>query len=158
MFHPVLTILPCAAAVPSLLLPSDAPVFFYDCEGGIASLSPRVTCSVPHPLSSQLWVYGDRNCVGSLVPGPLGTGSSRVGVQPNRKVVSEMRTELLAPWAWRQPVQAQTACAATISCRYSSSMKSLSNKFVHLTNYSVNKKNTEYKSNLDETACQGHKW
>ncbi|NXJ13088.1 TTLL4 polyglutamylase, partial [Odontophorus gujanensis] len=44
------------------------------------------------------------------------------------------------------------------SCKYSSSMKSLSNKFVHLTNYSVNKKNTEYKSNLDESACQGHKW
>ncbi|XP_068263885.1 tubulin monoglutamylase TTLL4 isoform X2 [Nyctibius grandis] len=44
------------------------------------------------------------------------------------------------------------------SCQYSSSMKSLSNKFVHLTNYSVNKKNTEYKSNSDETACQGHKW
>ncbi|NXK80440.1 TTLL4 polyglutamylase, partial [Amazona guildingii] len=44
------------------------------------------------------------------------------------------------------------------SCKYSSSIKSLSNKFVHLTNYSVNKKNTEYKSNSDETACQGHKW
>ncbi|KAK2532672.1 hypothetical protein Q9966_008234 [Columba livia] len=44
------------------------------------------------------------------------------------------------------------------SCKYSSSMKSLSNKFVHLTNYSVNKKNTDYKSNSDETACQGHKW
>ncbi|NXX48500.1 TTLL4 polyglutamylase, partial [Tricholaema leucomelas] len=44
------------------------------------------------------------------------------------------------------------------SCKYSSSMKSLSNKFVHLTNYSVNKKNTQYKSNSDETACQGHKW
>ncbi|NXU49422.1 TTLL4 polyglutamylase, partial [Turnix velox] len=44
------------------------------------------------------------------------------------------------------------------SCKYSSSMKSLSNKFVHLTNYSVNKKNSEYKSNSDETACQGHKW
>ncbi|XP_037768292.1 tubulin polyglutamylase TTLL4 isoform X3 [Chelonia mydas] len=42
--------------------------------------------------------------------------------------------------------------------RYSSSMKSLSNKFMHLTNYSVNKKNAEYKSNSDETACQGHKW
>ncbi|XP_064290866.1 tubulin monoglutamylase TTLL4 isoform X2 [Passer domesticus] len=42
--------------------------------------------------------------------------------------------------------------------RYSSSMDSLSNKFMHLTNYSVNKKNTEYKSNSDETACQGHKW
>ncbi|XP_039553184.1 tubulin polyglutamylase TTLL4 [Passer montanus] len=44
------------------------------------------------------------------------------------------------------------------SCKYSSSMDSLSNKFMHLTNYSVNKKNTEYKSNSDETACQGHKW
>ncbi|NXN79827.1 TTLL4 polyglutamylase, partial [Bombycilla garrulus] len=44
------------------------------------------------------------------------------------------------------------------SCKYSSSMESLSNKFMHLTNYSVNKKNMEYKSNLDETACQGHKW
>ncbi|NWX98183.1 TTLL4 polyglutamylase, partial [Nothoprocta ornata] len=44
------------------------------------------------------------------------------------------------------------------SCKYSSSMKSLSNKFMHLTNYSVNKKNTEYKSNSDESACQGHKW
>ncbi|XP_039612398.1 tubulin polyglutamylase TTLL4 isoform X2 [Polypterus senegalus] len=44
------------------------------------------------------------------------------------------------------------------SCKYSSSMKSLSNKFMHLTNYSVNKKNSEYKSNSDESACQGHKW
>ncbi|XP_043929646.1 tubulin polyglutamylase TTLL4 [Protopterus annectens] len=44
------------------------------------------------------------------------------------------------------------------SCKYSSSMKSLSNKFMHLTNYSVNKKNSDYKSNTDETACQGHKW
>ncbi|NXG71321.1 TTLL4 polyglutamylase, partial [Baryphthengus martii] len=44
------------------------------------------------------------------------------------------------------------------SCKYSSSMKNLNNKFMHLTNYSVNKKNTEYKSNSDETACQGHKW
>ncbi|NXE01734.1 TTLL4 polyglutamylase, partial [Chaetorhynchus papuensis] len=44
------------------------------------------------------------------------------------------------------------------SCKYSSSMDSLSNKFMHLTNYSVNKKNTEYRSNSDEIACQGHKW
>ncbi|NXH39042.1 TTLL4 polyglutamylase, partial [Dicaeum eximium] len=44
------------------------------------------------------------------------------------------------------------------SCKYSYSMDSLSNKFMHLTNYSVNKKNTEYKSNSDEIACQGHKW
>ncbi|XP_013919982.1 PREDICTED: tubulin polyglutamylase TTLL4 [Thamnophis sirtalis] len=44
------------------------------------------------------------------------------------------------------------------SCKYSSSMKSLNNKYMHLTNYSINKKNIEYKSNADETACQGHKW
>lgn len=37
-------------------------------------------------------------------------------------------------------------------------MKSLGNKFMHLTNYSVNKKNAEYQANADETACQGHKW
>uniref|UniRef100_A0A672I209 Tubulin tyrosine ligase-like family, member 4 n=1 Tax=Salarias fasciatus TaxID=181472 RepID=A0A672I209_SALFA len=44
------------------------------------------------------------------------------------------------------------------SCKYSSSMKTLSNKFMHLTNYSVNKKNAEYQSNSDDKACQGHKW
>ncbi|XP_009994557.1 PREDICTED: tubulin polyglutamylase TTLL4 [Chaetura pelagica] len=44
------------------------------------------------------------------------------------------------------------------SCKYSSSMKTLNNKFMHLTNYSVNKKNADYKPNSDETACQGHKW
>ncbi|XP_007957664.1 tubulin polyglutamylase TTLL4 [Orycteropus afer afer] len=44
------------------------------------------------------------------------------------------------------------------SCKYSPSMKSLGNKFMHLTNYSVNRKNVEYQANADETACQGHKW
>ncbi|TRY60801.1 hypothetical protein DNTS_033091 [Danionella cerebrum] len=43
------------------------------------------------------------------------------------------------------------------SCKYSPSMKTLSNKFMHLTNYSVNKKNSEYQSNSDDKACQGHK-
>ncbi|XP_066029692.1 tubulin monoglutamylase TTLL4-like [Pocillopora verrucosa] len=38
-------------------------------------------------------------------------------------------------------------------------MKSLSNKFMHLTNYSINKKNEgAYQANSDETVCQGHKW
>ena len=37
-------------------------------------------------------------------------------------------------------------------------MKNLSNKFMHLTNYSVNKKNTDYQSNGDDQICQGHKW
>ncbi|XP_074659233.1 uncharacterized protein LOC141911990 isoform X2 [Tubulanus polymorphus] len=44
------------------------------------------------------------------------------------------------------------------SQKYSSSMKSLNNKFMHLTNYSINKRNNEYQSNTDENACQGHKW
>ncbi|TNN48949.1 Tubulin polyglutamylase TTLL4 [Liparis tanakae] len=44
------------------------------------------------------------------------------------------------------------------SCKYSSSTKTLGNKFMHLTNYSVNKKNSEYQSNSDDKACQGHKW
>uniref|UniRef100_A0A8C5Q1B7 Tubulin polyglutamylase TTLL4 n=1 Tax=Leptobrachium leishanense TaxID=445787 RepID=A0A8C5Q1B7_9ANUR len=44
------------------------------------------------------------------------------------------------------------------SCKYSSSLKSLSNKFMHLTNYSVNKKNADYQANSDQAACQGHKW
>lgn len=48
--------------------------------------------------------------------------------------------------------------AFPLTCRYSPSMKSLGNKFMHLTNYSVNKKNAEYQANEDETACQGHKW
>ncbi|XP_032423892.1 tubulin monoglutamylase TTLL4 isoform X3 [Xiphophorus hellerii] len=44
------------------------------------------------------------------------------------------------------------------SCKYSSSMKTLNNKFMHLTNYSVNKMNSEYQTNSDDKACQGHKW
>ncbi|KAK3102681.1 hypothetical protein FSP39_013107 [Pinctada imbricata] len=44
------------------------------------------------------------------------------------------------------------------SCKYSSSMKNISNKFMHLTNYSINKKNNEYQSNGDDAVCQGHKW
>ncbi|OWF40925.1 tubulin polyglutamylase TTLL4-like [Mizuhopecten yessoensis] len=44
------------------------------------------------------------------------------------------------------------------SCKYSSSMKNLNNKFMHLTNYSINKKNEEYQANGDEKLCQGHKW
>ncbi|XP_052804936.1 tubulin monoglutamylase TTLL4-like isoform X2 [Mya arenaria] len=44
------------------------------------------------------------------------------------------------------------------SMKYSSSMKHLANKFMHLTNYSVNKKNADYQANSDDTVCQGHKW
>lgn len=46
----------------------------------------------------------------------------------------------------------------TPSCRYSSSLKSLSDRFMHLTNYSVNRYNSEYRTNSDSAACTGHKW
>ncbi|KFO37379.1 Tubulin polyglutamylase TTLL4 [Fukomys damarensis] len=44
------------------------------------------------------------------------------------------------------------------TCTYSTSLKSLGNKFIHLTNYSINKNNTAYQANADQRACQGHKW
>jgi tubulin polyglutamylase TTLL4 len=42
--------------------------------------------------------------------------------------------------------------------RYSNSVKTIDDKYMHLTNYSINKSNKEYKSNNDEKACFGHKW
>ncbi|XP_063720444.1 uncharacterized protein LOC134846929 isoform X3 [Symsagittifera roscoffensis] len=44
------------------------------------------------------------------------------------------------------------------SMKYSSSVKNISNKFMHLTNYSVNKFNSDYLSNDSSTKCEGHKW
>uniref|UniRef100_UPI00358E9F74 tubulin monoglutamylase TTLL4-like isoform X2 n=1 Tax=Myxine glutinosa TaxID=7769 RepID=UPI00358E9F74 len=44
------------------------------------------------------------------------------------------------------------------SCRYSPSTKNLGNRFMHLTNYSVNRHNSAYEVNLDRNACSGHKW
>lgn len=37
-------------------------------------------------------------------------------------------------------------------------MKDINNKYMHLTNYSIQKKNNEYESNQDDSMCQGHKW
>ncbi|XP_046846125.1 tubulin monoglutamylase TTLL4-like [Xenia sp. Carnegie-2017] len=45
------------------------------------------------------------------------------------------------------------------TCKYTSSSKSLGNRFMHLTNYSINKKNNNvYTPNDNEEVCQGHKW
>ncbi|KAI0216174.1 Tubulin polyglutamylase TTLL4 [Lamellibrachia satsuma] len=44
------------------------------------------------------------------------------------------------------------------SCKYSYSTKTLSNRYMHLTNYSINKRNDGYRQNDDENVCQGHKW
>lgn len=42
--------------------------------------------------------------------------------------------------------------------KYSLANKSFANRYIHLTNYSINKKSSSYTSNDDETMCQGHKW
>lgn len=44
------------------------------------------------------------------------------------------------------------------SSKYSHSSKSLSNRYVHLTNYSVNKFNDAYIKNEDEQGTESHKW
>eukprot|EP00039_Didymoeca_costata_P006946 m.94882 g.94882 ORF g.94882 m.94882 type:complete len:1032 (+) comp13464_c2_seq1:103-3198(+) len=42
--------------------------------------------------------------------------------------------------------------------KYSNKRKSTSNRYMHLTNYSVNKKSQSFISNADPDACVGHKW
>ena len=37
-------------------------------------------------------------------------------------------------------------------------MASLGDRYMHLTNYSINKMSSHYTQNEDATACQGHKW
>lgn len=44
------------------------------------------------------------------------------------------------------------------SRKYSAAVKSLSDRFMHLTNYSINRYNSEYRTNHDSGACTGHKW
>jgi len=44
------------------------------------------------------------------------------------------------------------------SLAYSSEMDSLSDSYVHLTNYSINKNCEGYVANEDANICQGHKW
>eukprot|EP00051_Salpingoeca_urceolata_P018954 m.270485 g.270485 ORF g.270485 m.270485 type:complete len:940 (+) comp19316_c0_seq2:2760-5579(+) len=42
--------------------------------------------------------------------------------------------------------------------KYSNKKSTISNRFMHLTNYSVNKKSKAFVSNTDSEACEGHKW
>jgi tubulin polyglutamylase TTLL4 len=42
--------------------------------------------------------------------------------------------------------------------RYSNSSKNITDKYIHLTNFSINKSNKDYQANDDETSCNGHKW
>lgn len=42
--------------------------------------------------------------------------------------------------------------------KYSTSSKHLSNRYMHLTNYSINKHSGVFQQNDDVNVCQGHKW
>jgi tubulin polyglutamylase TTLL4 len=44
------------------------------------------------------------------------------------------------------------------SAKYSDDAKDLKDRYVHLTNYSINKLSSQYTANEDANACQGHKW
>uniref|UniRef100_A0A1B6JU11 Tubulin polyglutamylase TTLL4 n=1 Tax=Homalodisca liturata TaxID=320908 RepID=A0A1B6JU11_9HEMI len=44
------------------------------------------------------------------------------------------------------------------SVKYSNEMTSLADRYMHLTNYSINKLSSQYTQNEDASACQGHKW
>ncbi|XP_039267179.2 uncharacterized protein LOC120342420 [Styela clava] len=44
------------------------------------------------------------------------------------------------------------------TAKYSSSTKHLPNRYMHLTNYSINKHSGDFQQNDDVNICQGHKW
>uniref|UniRef100_A0A1B6DER8 Tubulin polyglutamylase TTLL4 n=1 Tax=Clastoptera arizonana TaxID=38151 RepID=A0A1B6DER8_9HEMI len=44
------------------------------------------------------------------------------------------------------------------SVKYSNEMSTLADRYMHLTNYSINKLSSQYTQNEDASACQGHKW
>ncbi|KAK4316307.1 hypothetical protein Pmani_012525 [Petrolisthes manimaculis] len=44
------------------------------------------------------------------------------------------------------------------SVQYNNASTSLSDRYMHLTNYSVNKSSSSYTHNVDAGQCQGHKW
>lgn len=52
----------------------------------------------------------------------------------------------------------ENGLARFASVKYSIDPKTLNDRFMHLTNYSVNKFNAKYVTNSDAQACVGHKW
>ncbi|CAG9857800.1 unnamed protein product [Phyllotreta striolata] len=44
------------------------------------------------------------------------------------------------------------------SAKYSSDAKDLKDRYMHLTNYSINKLSSQYTANEDFNSCEGHKW
>ncbi|XP_025190868.1 tubulin polyglutamylase TTLL4-like [Melanaphis sacchari] len=44
------------------------------------------------------------------------------------------------------------------SVKYSSDLSTICDRYMHLTNYSINRLSSQYTENEDANACQGHKW
>ncbi|KAE9524189.1 hypothetical protein AGLY_015434 [Aphis glycines] len=44
------------------------------------------------------------------------------------------------------------------SVKYSSDLSTICDRYMHLTNYSINRLSSQYTENEDADACQGHKW
>ncbi|CAH1108254.1 unnamed protein product [Psylliodes chrysocephalus] len=44
------------------------------------------------------------------------------------------------------------------SAKYSADVKDLKDRYMHLTNYSINKLSSQYTANEDFNSCEGHKW
>lgn len=42
--------------------------------------------------------------------------------------------------------------------KYSSDAATLNERYMHLTNYSINKESCQYTQNQDADSCEGHKW
>lgn len=47
---------------------------------------------------------------------------------------------------------------AFVLAKYSDNSEDLNDRYMHLTNYSINKLSSQYTANEDANACQGHKW
>jgi tubulin polyglutamylase TTLL4 len=48
--------------------------------------------------------------------------------------------------------------SGVFSVEYRNESTTLSDRFMHLTNYSVNKSNSSYTHNTEAGQCQGHRW
>lgn len=49
-------------------------------------------------------------------------------------------------------------CLLRVTVKYSAKADTLNDRYMHLTNYSINKLSNNYAKNEDASACKGHKW
>uniref|UniRef100_A0A2M4CHA3 Putative tubulin polyglutamylase ttll4 n=1 Tax=Anopheles darlingi TaxID=43151 RepID=A0A2M4CHA3_ANODA len=143
---------------------------------------PR-TYIIPQDLKMlrQLWPrYNQRNCKWIIKPpaSARGTGIkvvNRWSQIPKRKPLivqryierpllingSKFDLRLYALVTSMNPLRVYMhtdGLARFASVKYSEKSETLSDRYMHLTNYSINKLSNNYSQNEDADACQGHKW